>query len=165
MNGLKADYDNGVRKQTDLSEIPVSRRQVLQGSLALAGIPVCCLTELVPRDCVTYDGELLRLKLSEGSGLRQPGSARAVVDAERKLNIIVIHESPGNFVALNRSCTHGGAQCAYNRRRRTVQCTSLNHAEYDLAGVLLHGRTHGNLRTYEVRAEGGWLEIRTENKA
>ena len=58
--------------------------------------------------------------------------------------------------------THGGAQCTYNHKRRSLQCTSLNHAEYDLRGTLLHGRTHGNLRAYEVRRDGSVLQIRLE---
>jgi hypothetical protein len=55
--------------------------------------------------------------------------------------------------------------CTYNSKRRTVQCTSLNHAEFDLQGTLLHGRTHGNLRTYTARAKGRILEIEIEATA
>jgi hypothetical protein len=41
----------------------------------------------------------------------------------------------------------------------------LNHAEYTLEGKLLHGRTHGNLRSYAVKERAGWLEIELEKKA
>jgi hypothetical protein len=41
----------------------------------------------------------------------------------------------------------------------------LNHAEYDIRGTLLHGRTHGNLRTYETVATDSSVEIRLERKA
>jgi Rieske Fe-S protein len=66
---------------------------------------------------------------------------------------------------MDRSCTHGGAQCTFNPKRHTLQCTSLNHAEYDLQGTLLHGRTHGNLRTYETKTSGATVEIWLERHA
>jgi nitrite reductase/ring-hydroxylating ferredoxin subunit len=103
--------------------------------------------------------------LSKAPELRAPGSSCAVVDAERKLNIIVARVEKGRFVALDRSCTHGGAQCTYNHKRHTLRCTSLNHAEYDLNGTLLHGRTHGNLRAYRTHLAGTRLEILLEEKA
>jgi len=132
----------------------------------LAGVPpLCCYTPEVPPESVTYEGATLILDLNKASGLRPVGSARAVVDAPRKLNIIVAHTDKRRFVALDRSCTHGGAPCTYNHKRRSLRCTSLNHAEYDLHGTLLHGRTHGHLRTYEVQLAGTRLEISLEKKA
>jgi nitrite reductase/ring-hydroxylating ferredoxin subunit len=100
------------------------------------------------------------LDLEQVPGLRAAGSAGAVVDASRKLNLVVARTGKDSFVALDRTCTHGGAQLTYNHKRRTLQCTSLNHAEYALDGTLLHGRTHGNLRAYEVRRVGTRLAIR-----
>ena len=81
------------------------------------------------------------------------------------VNIIVARVDDSSFVALDRSCTHSGAQCTFNPKRRSVQCTSLNHAEYDLRGTLLHGRTHGNLRAYATRRNGSTLEIDLESKS
>lgn len=144
----------------------LDRRQLIQGALMLAGVPpLCCSTPEVSRESFSYQGDTLILDLNKASELRAVGSARAVVDVVRKLNIIVAHSEKRRFVALDRSCTHGGAQCAYNHKRRTLQCTSLNHAEYDLNGTLLHGRTHGNLRSYQVRLAGTRLEILLEKKA
>jgi nitrite reductase/ring-hydroxylating ferredoxin subunit len=144
----------------------LDRRQLIQASLMLAGVPpLCCTAPEVSHESVSYQGARLILDLNKASDLRPVGSARAVVDIARKLNIIVAHIERRRFVALDRSCTHGGAQCAYNHKRRTLQCTSLNHAEYDLNGTLLHGRTHGNLRSYEVRLAGTRLEISLEKKA
>ena len=144
----------------------LDRRQLIQGALMLAGVPpLCCSAPEVSRESFSYQGDTLILDLNKASELRAVGSARAVVDVVRKLNIIVAHSEKRRFVALDRSCTHGGAQCAYNHKRRTLQCTSLNHAEYDLNGTLLHGRTHGNLRSYQARLAGTRLEILLEKKA
>lgn len=134
------------------------RRDLLRGAVAIA-TPVCCLTPIVPEHAIGYSGDNLSLNLGVVPELQKPGTARAVVDVPRNVNIIVVHVREQTFVALDRSCTHGGAQCTYNALRQSLRCTSLNHAEYDLEGNLLHGRTHGNLRTYPVRRNGDVLEI------
>lgn len=145
---------------SDMRKHTMDRRQLLRGSLMLAGIPpLCCHTPPVPPDSVAWDGGTLVIDLARAQELRPAGAARAVVDVARKLNVIVAHPEGGRYVALDRSCTHGGAQCTYNHKRRTVQCTSLNHAEFELDGTLLHGRTHGNLRTYAVQLAGSTLRI------
>lgn len=138
----------------------VSRRDVLRGSLGLAGLaPLCCTTPEAPRGSFRFEGLTLVVDLAAVAGLRRVGSAAAVVDVARDVNILVACTGERRYVALDRSCTHGGAQCAYNHRRRTLQCTSLNHAEYGLDGTLLHGRTHGNLRSYPTSLAGARLEV------
>lgn len=152
--------------RTSSSEDPqLNRRQLLGGSLMLAGLPPCCSTEELPTASVIHQERSIIIDLERAIGLHRIGSARAIVDRTRKLNIIVVHVESDRFVALDRSCTHNGAQCAYDAKRRTLQCTSLNHAEYDLDGSLLHGRTHGNLRSYEVRRHGARLEVLLRNAA
>jgi nitrite reductase/ring-hydroxylating ferredoxin subunit len=142
------------------------RRDLLQGSLAFMGAaPLCCVTPEAPIEAVSFDGPVLRLDVSRVHELRRVGGAVTVVDAERKLNLLVAHAEKGRFVALDRVCTHGGAMCTYNHKRRSLRCTSLNHAEYDLNGTLLHGRTHGNLRAYAVRVLGGHVEIEWERRS
>lgn len=139
---------------------PFDRRELLKRSLLATGFaPLCCITPEAPSH--SFACEENRIFLDRGL-LSQPGSAVAIVVASRNLNLIVIHWKRGRFAALDRSCTHGGAQCAYNNRRMTVQCTSLNHAEFGLDGALLHGRTHGNLKTYAVQALGRQLVISLE---
>jgi nitrite reductase/ring-hydroxylating ferredoxin subunit len=142
---------------------PLDRRDLLRRGLFAAGFaPLCCVTPEAPAGSFSFDGRRLLL---DRALLRKPGAAIAVVDAARNLNLIVIHATRNRFAALDRSCTHGGAQCAYNNRSHTVQCTSLNHAEFTLEGVLLHGRTHGNLRTYPIRPAGPHLVIDTGESA
>lgn len=136
----------------------LNRRDLLQGAVALA-VPLCCSTPLAPERSIGYRGDTLLLNLDEMSDFPKVGEARAVVDFTRKLNLLVMHASEESFVALDRACTHGGAPCTYNHRRQSVRCTSLNHAEFDLKGTLLHGRNHGNLRTYPVRRVGNVLEV------
>jgi nitrite reductase/ring-hydroxylating ferredoxin subunit len=139
---------------------PLSRRDILRQSLGLAGLsPLCCTTPEVQPGDVRFEGTLLVVDLDRARALRRVGSTRAIVDAGRGVNILVACTGEGRYAALDRTCTHGGAMCAYNHRRRTLQCTSLNHAEFDLRGTLLHGRTHGNLRAYEARCRGSRLEI------
>ncbi len=115
------------------------------------------MTPQLARESVAITPDSVTVDLRMAPELRRAGAAFAIVEPDRKINMILVHAERGRFVALDRVCTHGGAMCTYNRKRHTLQCTSLNHAEYDLDGTLLHGRTHGNLRTYEVRSQGPLL--------
>ncbi len=138
----------------------MARRDFLHGALAVAGVPpLCCTSTLLPARSVKFENDRISIDLDSVPELRRSGAAFAVADAERKLNLLIVHAAHNRYVALDRSCTHGGAQCTYNNRRHTLQCTSLNHAEYDLNGTLLHGRTHGNLKSYETQAVRSTLVI------
>jgi nitrite reductase/ring-hydroxylating ferredoxin subunit len=143
------------------SRSAINRRELLTGSLAFFGsFPQCCRTPALGPEAFRFEARSLSVDLEKAGELRQVGSAAAVVDGERNLDIIIIRLRRHQFAVLDRSCTHNGAQCTYDQKRHTLRCTSLNHAEYDLKGTLLHGRTHGNLRTYEARLAGSILQIR-----
>jgi nitrite reductase/ring-hydroxylating ferredoxin subunit len=158
-------YDRPV-KENQSTQSEIERRQFLLGALAVTGMPpLCCTSRELPPDSMVFDPGKVTVDLSRVPELRRAGAAYSVVDEGRKVNLILIHVRRGVYVALDRSCTHGGAQCTFNPKRQTLQCTSLNHAEYDLHGTLLHGRTHGNLRTYETKASGETVEIRLERNA
>jgi hypothetical protein len=136
------------------------RRDLLRGSLGLVGLsPLCCSTPEIAPGSVRFEGRSLVVDLDRAPELLRVGAAAAIVDAARGVNILVACVAERRHVALDRTCTHGGAQCAYDHARRTLRCTSLNHAEYSLDGTLLHGRTHGNLRAYGTKRRGSRLEI------
>ena len=144
----------------------IDRRGFLLSSVLLpAAAPLCCTTPAAPPESVRFEGITLVLDLARIPDLGDVGSACAVADAGRKVNIIVARPEARRYVAIDRSCTHGGAQCTYVHSRRRLRCTSLNHAEYELDGTLLHGRTHGNLRDYAVQFDGALLRIALEEKA
>jgi nitrite reductase/ring-hydroxylating ferredoxin subunit len=158
--------DNSENRHKCACREGLDRRQLLQGTLMLAGVPpLCCVTPEAPAAAFTWDGNTLVLDLNQLPELKRTGAARAVVDASRKVNILVVHPDKKSYYAMDRACTHGGAMVAYHRDRGTVQCTSLNHAEYDMQGRLLHGRTHGNLRSYVARLAGSRLEIAWKESA
>jgi len=144
----------------EMSDYQIGRR----GFLA-AVLPLCCYSPLAPPGSFRVDGATLLLDLAQVSALNHPASAIALVDESRGLNLIVVRSESRRYHVLDRACTHGGASCTYQQRSRTLRCTSLNHAEYSLDGTLLHGRTHGNLRSYPVRRRGTILEIDLEHQA
>jgi len=106
--------------------------------------PLCCTTSALPAESIAFV-----VDLSRGPRLRRTGAAVSVLDEGGKLNLILIHVRRGVYVAMDRACTHGGAQCRFNAKRHTLH----------LRGTLLHGRTHGNLRTYVTKASGERVEI------
>ena len=151
-------------KEIKTSEI--ERRGFLQSVLAVAAIPpLCCTTQALPGVSVSFGPDSIKVDLTRVPELRRTGAAFSVFEEQRKINLILIHVEHGRYVAMDRTCTHGGAMCTYNSRRHTLQCTSLNHAEYDMHGTLLHGRTHGNLKAYETTINGSTVEIHLERKA
>jgi nitrite reductase/ring-hydroxylating ferredoxin subunit len=160
-----AGYDVLVfENKTPTSEM--ERRQFLQGALAVTGLPpLCCTSLALPASSVAFEPGRIMVELARVPELRRTGAAFTIVDEGRKVNLLLIHAEHGRYVAMDRACTHGGAQCTYNPKRHTIQCTSLNHAEYDLQGTLLHGRTHGNVRTYETKSSSSTVEIMLESRA
>jgi hypothetical protein len=89
---------------SEITRDTIHRRDLLRGSLMLAAVPrLCCTSPQVARNSFRFEGTALVLDLSKAPELRAPGSSCAVVDAERKLNIIVARVEKGRFVALDRS--------------------------------------------------------------
>ena len=141
----------------------MDRRQVIGKALAMAGLPgLCCTTEELPASSFTVKGGSILIDLKRSPALSKPGSAVRVVDLDRNINLIVVHPEKNRFAALDRSCTHGGAQVAYNRRNRTVHCSSWGQSEFALNGDVLGGSAKKPLRNYAARRSGGTLEILLE---
>lgn len=158
-------YNHHVTKEALESEIRIPPEASRRDFLAAAGLaPLCCVSRPAEEGSWLVSSGVLKIDLARESGLRKVGEARTVVDSSRKLNIIVVQHRKGQWAAVDRTCTHGGAMCAYQQRSQTIRCTSLNHAEYTLEGRLLHGRTHGDLRSYPVSERTGSLEIGLEAK-
>ncbi len=144
----------------------LNRRELMRRSLALAGVPVvCCTTPDIPAESVSFRAGSLIIDLRRAPALQKPGAAVRVVDQERGINLIVVHARKKRFAALERSCTHGGAQVAYNRINDTVQCSSWGHSEFDLDGAVLGGSARKPLRAYVARMTGRTLEIVLEAKS
>ncbi len=133
---------------------------MVRAPLLLAGVPLlCCDTPDIPPASIAYAPGSITIDLRQAPGLARPGLAAKIVDPQRKLNIIVTRPEKNRFVVLDRQCTHGGGQVAYNRTRRTVQCTCWGHSEFALAGAVIQGPAKRPLRVYQTRLADGKLEI------
>ena len=138
----------------------MSRRDLMGSSLAMAGLPgLCCTSEEASPASFAMTGATLTIDLLLARPLAKPGGAIKVVDRSRNLNLIVVQSEKGTFDALERSCTHAGAQVVYNRRNKTVQCTSWGHSEFSLNGAVLGGSAKRPLRTYPAERVGNLLRI------
>ncbi|HWQ57329.1 MAG TPA: Rieske 2Fe-2S domain-containing protein [Bryobacteraceae bacterium] len=144
-----------------------NRREFIAGTtFGAAGFAqFCCMSPEAAAGSWSIEGGVLKIALTRERGLQKVGEPRVVMDNGRKLNIIVVQHDKGRWAALDRTCTHGGAMCAYQKRSRTIRCTSVNHAEFTLEGKLLHGRTHGDVRSYAVSKRQDWIEVVLETKA
>ncbi len=142
-----------------------SRRDLLS-ALALAGAPLrCCETPDIPAAAISFQPGFITIDLRQVPGLARPATAGKIVAPERRLNIIVTHPEKNRFVVMDRKCTHSGGQVAYNRDRKTVQCTCWGHSEFALDGAVVGGPAKRPLRRYDSRVESGKLIVAWEAPA
>jgi Rieske Fe-S protein len=134
-----------------------SRRDLLGASIVALGL--CCTTDDAPPSSVAIDDTTITIDLRKAPALARRGGSVRVVDHDRDINVIVVHPEGRRYAALQRSCTHGGAQVAYSARNTTVICTSWGHSEFALDGTVLGGSARRDLPTYPVRLEGHLLRI------
>jgi Rieske Fe-S protein len=140
-----------------------SRRTLLASASSLAGAhPLCCTTPEVPAGSYRIEAGEILLETGKVPSLGRKGGAAKVIDLDHGVNLIVVEPEKGRFAALERNCTHGGAQVVYNGVNRTVQCTSWGHSEFALDGRVLGGSAKKPLPAHEVRREGKLLRIKLE---
>lgn len=131
----------------------MSRRELMAG---LGG--ACCTTEEAASGSFHIEGNLLTVDLRH----IPPDGAVKIIRPDIGLNLIIIRSRRGHYAALDRSCTHGGAQVTWNKRNRTVQCTSWGHSEFALDGKVLGGSARRPLRSYPVVVDRGKLVVRLD---
>lgn len=140
--------------------IELNRRDllVLLPAVALGKVPLrCCDSEPLSTSGIAFTKEKISIDVRV---VRRTGVAYKIVDAERKVNLILAHPEKDRYVALERLCTHGGGPVAYNFDKRTVQCTCWGQSEFDMEGKVLFGPAKKPLRVYPVAVVGRTLEIR-----
>lgn len=120
---------------------------------------MCCSTEELPSGTFRLDGATLTIDLDSAAPLSKPGSAARVVDLARGVNLMVVRDRKNRYAVLDSSCTHGGAEVAYNRKNQTVQCTSWGHSEFALDGAVLGGSAKKPLRAYKTEISGRKLLV------
>ncbi len=143
----------------------------------MAGAPCACLAA-ASRDCcvvpdapaagVRFQPGLVTIDLERTPGLRAAGGAVKVVDAARKLRLIIARTAKDRFVALDQKCTHGGGTLTYVHKRRELYCTCWGHAKFALDGAVLrwpNKQTPRPLRAYPVQRKANVLEIAVEELA
>jgi Rieske Fe-S protein len=153
---------------------PISRRDWLQAGALLSGAPCaclaqasndCCVVPEVPLDGLRIQPGLVTIDLDRTPVLRRTGAAVKLVDAARKLQVIVAHPAKDHFVALDQKCTHGGGALTYVHKHKHLYCTCWGHSKFALDGSVLrwpNRQTPRPLRSYAVERRGNLLEIRVE---
>jgi Rieske Fe-S protein len=146
---------------------PFSRRQILTGpALLVAGECVCragsncCLTPTIEPDSLQFRSQSIWIDRSRAPSIALSGSAVNIIDPERNLDIILVHDNPECFHALSGLCTHAGRPLSYQVRRNVLQCNNFGHAIFSLEGEVLKGPAARNLKRYRVIASPERLEIK-----
>jgi Rieske Fe-S protein len=135
----------------------VNRREML---LAIAAVPsLCCTTAPVPPDACRFEKGVLLIDLRRAPLLQSIDGSGRVVNFDLQLNLIVVNLGHGEFLAADRSCTHGGAQVVWSRHHKALQCTSWGHSEFASDGRVLGGSAREPLRVYPAALENSTLKI------
>jgi nitrite reductase/ring-hydroxylating ferredoxin subunit len=155
----------------------LTRRRWLAAGALLSGAPCaclagashdCCTIPEVPGGAVHVAPGLVTIDLSRAEILRQIGSYAKIVDASRKLQILVARTAKDRFAALDQKCTHGGGALTYVHRRKHLYCTCWGHSLFALDGSVIrwpNKQTPRPIRVYPVDRRGDVLEIRVEGLA
>jgi nitrite reductase/ring-hydroxylating ferredoxin subunit len=141
-----------------MCQCEISRRSLLLAAAA-ALPPKCCETPDLPPTALALHGDSLTIRLQYAPLLRKPGSSAKF--SAGSLDLLLSHPAKNLYVVSSRKCTHGGGPLVYNELHQSIQCTSLNHTEYDLRGNILRGpaSVKDNLKTYPVSRRGDILTV------
>jgi nitrite reductase/ring-hydroxylating ferredoxin subunit len=152
----------------------MTRRQWLQatalsacGSCAcMAGaLRDCCTLAEAASDAVRIEPGLVVIDVARVAELDRTGGAVKIVDAARKLQILIARPSKDRFVALDQKCTHGGGPLTYVHRHKHLYCTCWGHAKFALDGSVLrwpNSQQPRPLRVHTVERRGRVLRVRVE---
>ena len=148
-------------------DMRISRRSILAAAVLPAVAPCCCGssrnsccdTPVLEPECISYASDRVYVDLEKCRTLARVGSSANIIDAERKLDLIVIHPSRRRFCVLSGLCTHFPRPLTYLPSRRVLQCNNFNHSIFDLEGRIVKGPAPRPIRRYTVRLSGGRLEI------
>jgi nitrite reductase/ring-hydroxylating ferredoxin subunit len=150
---------------------------MLQSAALLGGAPCACLAGASQTCCVLPEPSAGAVRIEPGwvvvdlertPELERAGGAVKVVDAVRKLQILVARPEKNRFVALDQKCTHGGGALTYVHRGRHVYCTCWGHSKFALDGSVIrwpNARTPVPLRAHAVERRGNLLYVRVEGLA
>jgi nitrite reductase/ring-hydroxylating ferredoxin subunit len=141
-----------------MCQCEISRRSLLLAAAAVLP-PKCCETPELPPAALATSGNSLTVNLQLAPLLCKPGSSAKFT--ANQLDFLLSHPKKDVYVVSSRKCTHGGAPLVYNELHQSIQCTSLNHTEYDLQGKILRGppSVKTGLKTFPVARRGHVLTV------
>ena len=149
-------------KSTVLATGTLCTCQVLD---AYAAESDCCNTPDLEPDSFLVTDRNIEIDLLQAHCLEHAGHAAFISIPEARIEMIVVHVDKGEFVALDRFCTHGRQVLSYNQQRQLLQCNNYNHSLFELDGSVYKGPAPTPLRSYPVTLEQDTLNIRIGGQA
>ncbi|MCI0693894.1 ubiquinol-cytochrome c reductase iron-sulfur subunit [candidate division KSB1 bacterium] len=152
---------NQIKTEAGFAEI--SRRRFLKTVVKISAMGTVgsvlagCASGGLPLVRVREEEDYLKLVLAEVPELAMPGGAVTLTSAEQgELNIIVLHLTENEYIALSPVCTHLG--CRVRKARDGFECPC-HGSRYDLRGQVVNGPAARNLAHFPMRREGNELLI------
>jgi len=110
----------------------------------------CCFTPEIEADSLSIKANITQIDLDKAASINEPDYASFIIDQERNIDLILVHDMDGKFHALQRLCTHGGRSVSYIKERKLLQCNNYNHSTFELSGVVYNGPAPTSLAFYHV---------------
>ncbi len=119
----------------------------------------CCFTPEIEAESLSIEANIIQIDLKKAASINEPGYASFIIDQERNIDLILVHDDSGKFHALQRLCTHGGRSLSYINQRGLLQCNNYNHSTFKLNGEVYNGPAPTALKSYPIMLKNNFLEI------
>lgn len=120
----------------------------------------CCFTPEIEQDSLIISKDKIAVNLKKAKTIQHPGYAALIMDNQKNINIILVHDIDGNFHCLERFCSHAGRALSFIKERNLLQCNNYNHSTFDLDGEVYNGPAPIALETYDVVVNNYLLKIK-----
>ena len=111
---------------------------------------------------VQSQASVLQIDLESYPELKSPGGYLPMAETTSGLRLIVVHSLAGQYLALNMSCTHKGADVELTKDKTGLVCP-LHNSNFNLQGERVGGPARRDLATFDVVKNGSVLSIQLES--
>jgi len=132
---------------------------------ALASLPTVlttlsgCASASLPTVRMFPEGNLIRISLTAMPVLSQPGGA-VMLSLPRKKELVIVHWSNDEYVALSPTCTHRG--CRVRKVQQGFECPC-HGSRYDQYGEVIEGPATRPLARYPLQTQGDQLLLQYQS--
>jgi len=139
----------------------MDRRKFIQtAAIALGGAVIApnILTAKVRSRLGANEVREIPINLVDAPELKTVGGTYHLEVEDMQKDILVVHQTKGNYIAVDLKCKHRGCDINYETEQKKFVCPC-HGSEYDLGGRVLKGPTKAPLSYYHAELKGDEVVI------